>query len=55
MMTQDDIRHCLSKQLPNATSILTDYGEILLDNEMKEAVKRALEPILKSRLQEHKN
>ena len=42
----------LSEQLPTAHSLNTSFGELELDEEMKEAVKKVLLPILERRIDE---
>ena len=44
------ILYALSKQLPTARAIKTDYGEIELDEEMRSAIEAVLAPILSTRL-----
>ena len=48
-MNNDEISYCISKQLPRATALQTDYGQVQLDDEMKSAVEQALKPILEKR------
>ena len=43
--------YAIAKQLPTAFTIFTNYGEIELDDELKNAVQDALSPILQRRLQ----
>lgn len=42
--------YAISKQLPTAREIHTDYGDIELDDELREAINDALSKILKNRL-----
>ncbi len=44
------IAYVLSKQLPTARSILSDYGRLPLDEELRMALEAALRPILARRL-----
>jgi len=46
----NEILYTLAKQLPTATGIRTNYGEIELDDEMRRAVETALIPILEKRV-----
>lgn len=47
---QDLARYALSKQLPSVYSLESNYGPIELDQELLDAVVKALTPILNSRL-----
>ena len=51
-MERDQIASALTKQLHTAHSLLTDYGEVELDEELRMAIDRALRPILERRLVE---
>jgi hypothetical protein len=42
--------YAIAKQLPTATAIMTNYGEIELDEEMRAAVEKALTPIFETRI-----
>lgn len=48
----DSIRwsYALSKQISSAYELGTNYGALPLDDELREAVARALRPILERRL-----
>lgn len=46
---RDQIAYLL-KQLPSAYAINTDYGDIVLDAELRAAVVDALKPIIERRL-----
>ncbi len=43
--------YAISKQLSSAFAIETNYGDLPLDDEMREAVAQALRPILEQRLE----
>ena len=45
-----EMLYAIAKQLPMATAIQTNYGEIELDDELRRAVETALAPILENRL-----
>ncbi|NCC29823.1 MAG: hypothetical protein EOM22_17185 [Gammaproteobacteria bacterium] len=47
----DRLSYALVKQVPSMYSIETDYGTLDLDDELREAVRAAVEPILRRRLQ----
>lgn len=51
-MNTNEISYALSKQLQSIISLNTNYGTILLDNELQEAIQDALRPILERRLSE---
>ena len=51
-MESDELQYCLSKKIGSIQTVNTNYGEIELDDEMKEAVKSTLERILERRLAE---
>ena len=51
-MTVDEIIYALNKQLGSAYGIVSSYGELSLDKELKEALDAALRPILERRLEE---
>lgn len=44
--------YALSKQLSSAHALASSYGDLELDDEMREAVTRALRPILERRFEE---
>lgn len=44
--------YAISKMVPSAYEIGTNYGALPLDDEMREAVARALRPILERRLKQ---
>ncbi len=45
------LQYTLAKQLPTVHTLHTDYGSILLDDELAQAVEGALEPIFTQRLE----
>jgi hypothetical protein len=49
-MDTNEMRYCLAKQLTRAHTLQTDYGDVALDDDMREAVEKALRPILEQRL-----
>jgi len=49
-MHDDEIQYLLSKQLPSVYSLNTNYGDVLLDDELRLAVINALTPILLNRI-----
>lgn len=51
LMTPDSIRYALAKQLPNAQEIVTNYGILELDDELRIALAAAFTAILKARLE----
>lgn len=51
-MELDEIRYALAKQIESIQSVNTNYGEIELDHEMREAVKITLERMLKRKIDE---
>lgn len=52
MKTYDQLQamYALDKQLRSATAIVTDYGDLKLDEELRIALIAALEPILEERV-----
>lgn len=44
--------YAICKQLPSAYELGTNYGALPLDDEMREAVARALRPIIERRLKQ---
>ncbi|MCK7574866.1 MAG: hypothetical protein MZV65_41995 [Chromatiales bacterium] len=42
--------YAISKMLPSAYELGTNYGALPLDDEMRDAIARALRPILERRL-----
>ncbi|MCG8643316.1 MAG: hypothetical protein MI862_26555 [Desulfobacterales bacterium] len=49
-MNRLDMQYALAKQLPTVKSLLSDYGEMELDDELRQAVEKALTPIIQRRL-----
>lgn len=45
-----ELSYALAKQLPTAYSINSKFGELNLDEELAMAVQKAIEPILRRRL-----
>ncbi len=54
-MELDELNYALAKQTDSIQSVNTNYGEIYLDDEMKEAVKITLERIIERRIAEMSN
>lgn len=54
-MTPEDISYALAKQLASATAIESSYGQIMLDDELRQAVDAAARPILERRMKEAEN
>lgn len=52
MLDADEIRYVLAKQLSSATAIESSYGQIMLDDELRQAVEAALRPILERRIEQ---
>lgn len=52
MRTYDQLQaiHALDKQLRSATAIVTDHGDLKLDEELRIALIAALKPILEKRV-----
>lgn len=53
----DDLEHsrlsyALAKQLGSAHTLASDYGDLPLDDELRDAVAAALRPILSQRMQQ---
>lgn len=46
------LSYAISKQLTSFSALSTDYGELELDEEMQQAVKAALTPILERKIKE---
>ena len=51
-MELEDMKYALAKQIDTIESVNTNYGQIELDEEMKKAVKIALERILEKKIAE---
>lgn len=49
-METEELIYCLAKQLPNLASMQSDYGDFELDEELAEAVEKALRPIIQRRI-----
>ncbi len=45
----NEFSYAIAKQLPSATSLMSNYGELELDEEMRAAIELALTPILEKR------
>lgn len=54
-MDKFEMQYAQAKQLPTATEIHTNYGDIPLDDEMRQAVEDALSPIFERRLAEEQD
>lgn len=51
-MSHDEILYALAKQLASGHTLESSYGAIPLDEEMREAIDKAIRPILERRLKE---
>lgn len=51
-MNSEEVRYALSKQLSTAHTVSSNYGDIRLDDELRQAVDDALRPILQQRLRD---
>lgn len=51
-MNSTEVRYALSKQLSTAHTVSSSYGDIHLDDELRQAVDDALRPILQQRLRD---
>ena len=54
-MEEFEILYCLNKQLSCMEYIHTNYGEIPLDDEMRDIIKSSLEKLLEKRLKDTDN
>lgn len=50
-MERQEMRYAINKQLNTSYAILTDYGQVDLDEEMRDALEKSLRVILLRRLE----